>query len=373
VDGPEGTGGRIERDRSRFASIVRGHIKHDLRRYVTGSEMIGRKGRHLVSIPVPRIELPRLRFGRNGRGKGQGEGDRPGDEGQQGEGAPGGAAGSQPGQHLLEVELSLEEMAAILGEELELPNIEPRGRARMVSPARKFASLRRTGPRSLRHMRRTYREALKREIVTGKFDPNDPVVVPTADDLRFRSWKDVSKPDHAALILYMMDVSGSMGREQKEIVRLVSFWIDTWLRSQYQSLEMRYVVHDAVAKEVDQDTFYRLRESGGTKISSAYALAADVVEQQFPPSEWNIYLFHFSDGDNWSGRDTEKCMQILRERLLPVANLFCYGQVKSAYGSGQFKKDVDQALGDDDGVITSEILDRDGILPAIKAFLGKGL
>ena len=66
-------------------------------------------------------------------------------------------------------------------------------------------------------------------------------------------------------------------------------------------------------------------------------------------------------------------MQILRERLLPACNLFCYGQVKSAYGSGQFKKDVDQALSDDDRVITSEILDRDGILPAIKSFLGKGL
>jgi uncharacterized sporulation protein YeaH/YhbH (DUF444 family) len=371
-EGPGGAG-RIERDRARFNAIVRGHIKHDLRRYVTGSELIGRKGRHLVSIPVPRIELPRLRFGRNGRGKGQGESDRAGDEGQAGEGAAGGAAGSQPGQHLLEVELSLEEMAQILGEELELPNIEPRGRARLSSPSRKFASLRRTGPRSLRHMRRTWREALKREIASGRFDPKAPSVVPTSDDLRFRSWKDVSKPDHAALILYMMDVSGSMGREQKEIVRLVSFWIDTWLRSQYQSLEMRYVVHDAVAKEVDQDTFYRLRESGGTKISSAYALAADVVERQFPPSEWNIYLLHFSDGDNWSGRDTEKCMQILRDRLLPSCNLFCYGQVKSAYGSGQFKKDVDQALSGDDRVITAEILDRDGILPAIKSFLGKGL
>ena len=186
MDGEDGGTGRIERDRARFNAIVRGHIKHDLRRYVTGSEMIGRKGRHLVSIPVPRIELPRLRFGRNGRGKGQGESDRPGEEGQPGEGAAGGAAGGQAGQHLLEVELSLEEMAQILGEELELPNIEPRGRARLSSPSRKFASLRRTGPRSLRHMRRTWKEALKREIVTGQFDPTDPKIVPTADDLRFR-------------------------------------------------------------------------------------------------------------------------------------------------------------------------------------------
>ncbi|HTE05733.1 MAG TPA: DUF444 family protein [Planctomycetota bacterium] len=370
-DGGAG-GGRIERDRTRFQDIVRGAIKRDLRRYVTGSELIGRKGRQLISIPVPRIELPRFRFGKNGRGKGSGEGEGEG-EGQAGEGGSAGAAGGQAGSHLLEVELSLEELAAILGEELELPRIEPRGRARISSPSRRFSALRRTGPRSLRHMRRTYREALKRQIVTGSFDPKDPRIVPGADDLRFRSWKETSRPDHAAMILYMMDVSGSMGREQKEIVRLVSFWIDTWLRSQYQSLETRYVVHDAVAKEVDQQTFYRLRESGGTKISSAYALAADLLEQQFPASEWNIYLFHFSDGDNWSGRDTEKCMSLLRERLLPACNLFCYGQVKSAYGSGQFKKDVDGALAAEDIVITAEILDREGILPAIKSFLGTGL
>jgi len=372
VSGEGGSGGRIERDKARFDDIVRGHIKHDLKRYITGGEMIGRKGRQVVSIPVPRIELPRLRFGRNGRGRGSGQGDGAGD-GSAGEGAGSGAAGSQPGQHLLEVELSLEEMAAILGEELELPNIQPRGRSRLSSPSRRFSSLRCAGPRSLRHMRRTWKQALRRQIAEGSFDASRPKVVPNADDLRYRSWKETNRPDHAAMILYMMDVSGSMGREQKEIVRLVSFWIDTWLRSQYQSLETRYVVHDAVAKEVDQETFYRLRESGGTKISSAYALAADLVQQHFPASEWNIYLFHFSDGDNWSGRDTEKCLSLLGERLLPDANLFCYGQVKSAYGSGQFKKDLDQALSGDSRVISAEILDREGILPAIKAFLGKGL
>lgn len=372
MDVPEDAVGRIERDRARFAAIVRGHIKRDLRRYVTGSELLGRHGRQLVSIPVPRVELPRFRFGRNGRGQGQGQGEPAGEDGQPAEGQGSGAAGSQPGRHLLEVELSLEDLARILGEELELPDIRPRGKARVAAPSRRFTSLRRAGPRGLRHMRRSFREALRRELASGRFDPAHPGVVPRADDLRYRAWKEVPRPEHAAVVLYMMDVSGSMGREQKEIVRLVSFWIDTWLRSQYRSLEMRYVVHDAVAREVDQDTFYRLRESGGTKISSAYALAAELLETRFPPAEWNAYLFHFSDGDNWSGRDTERCLAVLRERLLPGANLFCYGQVKSAYGSGQFKKDVDAALGGDERVITAEILDREGILPAIRQFLGRG-
>ena len=366
--------GRIERDRSRFTDIVRGHIKQDLKRYVTGSEMIGRKGRHMVSVPVPRIELPRFRFGKNDGGQGQGQGrGEGGDDGQAGEGASGGSAGNQSGQHLLEVELTLEEMARILGEELALPNVEPRGKARMSAPDERYVSVRRQGPQALRHLRRTLKESLRRHISDGTYDPDDPRLVHCPDDLRFRASKQTRRPDHAAMILYMMDVSGSMGREQKEIVRLVSFWIDTWLRSQYQSIETRYVVHDAAAKQVDQDVFYRLRESGGTKISSAYSLAADLIETHYPSSDWNNYLFHFSDGDNWSGRDTEKCIDLLEDRLLPHVNLFCYGQVKSAYGSGQFKKDLDQARGDDARVITCEILDRDGILPAIKSFLGKGV
>lgn len=367
-----GDTGRIARDRRRFDEIVRGRIKQDLKRYVTGSEMIGRRGDRLVSIPVPRIELPRFKFGQNGKGQGQGQGDGSG-EGQQGDGPSVGSAGSEAGHHLLEVELSLEEMASILGEELELPNIQPRGRARVEVASRRYDSISPEGPRSLRHLRRTMKSSLKRQISEGTWDPDDPRLVPAPEDWRYRSFRDVTRPDHAAMILYMMDVSGSMGREQKEIVRLVSFWIDTWLRSQYRSLETRYMVHDAAAKQVDQDTFYRLRESGGTKISSAYELAAELLDGQFPAPEWNIYLFHFSDGDNWSGRDTEKCLSLLRERLLPSANMFCYGQVKSAYGSGQFKKDLDAALSPDDHVISCEILDREGILPAIKTFLGKGL
>jgi uncharacterized sporulation protein YeaH/YhbH (DUF444 family) len=98
----------------------------------------------------------------------------------------------------------------------------------------------------------------------------------------------------------MMDVSGSMGDEQKEIVRAESFWIDTWLRTQYKGIEVRYIIHDAVAREVDRDTFFHTRESGGTMISSAYKLCRDLIKSDYPPSAWNIYPFHFTDGDNWS-------------------------------------------------------------------------
>ena len=100
--------------------------------------------------------------------------------------------------------------------------------------------------------------------------------------------------------------------------------------------------------------------------------SSKLIDEQFPPGEWNIYPFHFSDGDNWSGKDTERCVELLRDRIIPRVNQFCYGQVKSAYGTGQFKGDLDDALGAEDKVVTSDIPNRDAILESIRTFLGKG-
>ena len=283
-----------------------------------------------------------------------------------------GQAGDKPGEHTLEVDVSLAELAQILGEELELPNIEPRGHKSIRTQSGRFTGISRSGPRSLLHFKRSFVEALKREIASGTYDPENPIVVPIRADMRFRSMSVRMVPQASAAIIYMMDVSGSMGREQKEIVRIEAFWIDTWLRHQYKNLEVNYIVHDAVAHVVDQHTFFHLRESGGTKISSAYELCLRMIDEKYPRSEWNIYPFHFSDGDNWSSRDTERCIDLLKNSIMPQSNQFCYGQVKSAYGSGQFKKDLDQAMKGNDQMVTTDIPDRDGILPSIKTFLGKG-
>ncbi|MEK6233901.1 MAG: DUF444 family protein, partial [Planctomycetales bacterium] len=156
------------------------------------------------------------------------------------------------------------------------------------------------------------------------------------------------------------------------IVRTESFWIDAWLRSQYEGVERRYVIHDALAREVDEDTFYRTRESGGTRISSAYEVCIDLMKKHYPPDEWNIYCFHFSDGDNW-GEDNESCFGVLSDKILPHVNLFCYGQVESPYGSGEFLPALQERFrGIFDNLILSEIPDRDAIYDSIKVFLGKG-
>ena len=364
---------KIKQDHNRFKQIVRGRIKGNLRKYLQKGEMIGKKGKDVISIPLPTIDIPHFRFGHKQQGGvGQGDGEA-GTVLAPGNVQPGpGQAGEGEGEHQLEVDVSLEELAEILGEELALPRIKPKGKERIFTTRIRYTGVNTTGPESLRHFRRTFKQALKRMISSGTYKPDNPVIVPTRADKRYRTWKIENLPQSNAVILYMMDVSGSMGDEQKEIVRIESFWLDTWLRHQYKGLESRFIIHDAVAREVDRDTFFHTRESGGTMISSAYKLCRDIVKSDYPASSWNIYPFHFSDGDNWSADDTRQCIDLLKNELLTDVNQFAYGQVESPYGSGQFIKDLREHLAGSEKVALSEITDKDGIYGSIKDFLGKG-
>src|SRR5262249_5000885 len=177
---------KIERDHQRFRKLVRGKVKSNLSKYISRGEMIGQKGKDLVSIPLPQIDIPQFRYGtKNSGGAGQGEGDpgtplgppRPGD---------GHGAGSEPGGHILEVELTLEELAAILGEELALPRIEPRGKKNIISIRDRYTGIRQAGPESLRHFKRTFKSALKRQIASQIYDPERPIVVPIREDKKYR-------------------------------------------------------------------------------------------------------------------------------------------------------------------------------------------
>jgi hypothetical protein len=214
--------------------------------------------------------------------------------------------------------------------------------------------------------------ALRRQIMLGDYDPDHPVIIPQKKDIRYRSWKQIKSPQSNAVIVFMMDVSGSMGEEQKELVRLESFWIDTWLRKNYDGIESRYIVHDVAAREVDKHTFYHLREDGGTKISSAYKAAKQLLDSHYAPDEWNIYLFHFSDGDNSSEADSRDCVKVLREQLLPICNMFGYCQVASAYGSGNFINVLHEHLRGHEKVLTSRVNTKDDIYDSLKTFFAKG-
>jgi uncharacterized sporulation protein YeaH/YhbH (DUF444 family) len=99
-----------------------------------------------------------------------------------------------------------------------------------------------------------------------------------------------------------------------------------------------------------------------------------MIEDEYPPDEWNIYPFHFSDGDNWSVDDTVTCVDILRSKILPAVNLFCYGQVESPYGSGEYIRSLEHGFEEHESkLIAAEIENKEAIYACLKKFLGTGV
>src|SRR5689334_18073478 len=133
---------KIDLDHGRFRQIIRGKIKQNLRKYISQGEMIARKGKDSVAIPIPSVDIPHFKHGdKQQGGVGQGDGDVGDSLGQDGEEQPGsGQAGDRPGDHLLDVEVSLAELAEIMGEELELPRFQPKGTEKIVAWKYKYRS-----------------------------------------------------------------------------------------------------------------------------------------------------------------------------------------------------------------------------------------
>lgn len=359
--------GKIKKDQQRLHELLKEKGREKIKGLIEKGELIGRRGKDLISIPVPEIKIPTFRHGgpRTKGGVGQGEGNVGDPVGFEPDGEGGSEAGDQPGDHILETEFTFEEIAKIMSEILGLPFLEPKGKESIKKQKTKYTGIYVTGPESLRHRRKTFKETMKREFASLNLPDdaseemsdaqmeiildNPDRQVPLPKDRRYRSWKIKEEPEANAVMIFMMDVSGSMGDEEKERVRALSWWLKIYIIGQprYAKVDLRWIIHDAVAKEVDEETFFNTRESGGTKISSAYILCRDIILKEYPSENWNIYPFHFSDGENWGGGDTKLCVEVLKKDLLSRVNRFCYGQVKSRYGSGEFAEDLTSAFQDD--------------------------
>ena len=207
---------KIDQDVGRFKRIIRGRVRENLKKYITQGEMMGKQGKDVVSIPIPQIDIPRFKLdGNKGGGVGSGDGE-PGDpvSGQQGQGSGAGQAGDQEGQHALEVELTFDEFVEIMAEELELPRIEPKGNEQIQSLRGRYRGITYVGPNSLRHFKRTYKEALKHQISAGQYDPEDPIIIPIRQDQRYRRTRppDLHQLHHAQ---DQQDRQGAVARQHQ--------------------------------------------------------------------------------------------------------------------------------------------------------------
>jgi sporulation protein YhbH len=199
--------------------------------------------------------------------------------------------------------------------------LKPKDQQEVTTRDIRFNDIRKKGLMGNIDKKRTILEAIKRNALRG----HRQLKGISNDDLRFKTWEEIVIPHSNAVVLAMMDTSGSMGIFEKYIARSFFFWMVRFLRTKYEKVEIVFIAHHTEAKEVSEDHFFTKGESGGTICSSAYRLALEIIDKRYPPSRYNIYPFHFSDGDNLTS-DNDRCVKLVRE-LIKRANLFGYGEV----------------------------------------------
>jgi uncharacterized sporulation protein YeaH/YhbH (DUF444 family) len=145
-------------------------------------------------------------------------------------------------------------------------------------------------------------------------------------DLRFRNFAKRPEPTSKAVMFCLMDVSGSMDQATKDMAKRFYILLYMFLSRSYKNVDVVYIRHHTQAKEVDEQEFFYSQETGGTIVSSALKLMAEVVKERYDPTEWNIYAAQASDGDNWAD-DSPQCGQLLTEKLLPFVRYYAYIEI----------------------------------------------
>lgn len=316
-------------DQQRHSEKVKDAIKNNLPDLVSEESIIMSNGKSITRVPIRSLDEYKLRYNYDkskhvGQGDGGSEvgdviGRLPANQGKQGSGK--GEAGERPGIDFYEADVSMLEIEELFFKELELPNLKKKQDANIFSESIEYRDIRKKGLMGNIDKRRTILSAIKRNAMTGKAQIN-PI---HEDDLRFKTWETIVKPESKAVVLALMDTSGSMGVWEKYIARSFFFWMTRFLRTKYEKVDIEFIAHHTEAKVVTEEEFFSKGESGGTICSSAYRKALEVIEESYPPSNYNIYPFHFSDGDNLTS-DNKRCVSLVKE-IMSMANFFGYGEI----------------------------------------------
>ena len=372
---------RSATDRVRHRQKVREAIRENIADIVAEESIIGQSRDKIIKVPIRGIKEYRFVFGDNSPRVGAGDGDtQPGQViGKAGaDGEAFGLGGNQPGMDYYETEITLEELSDIMFEDLELPDME-RKKLREIpqESARKRKGFRRVGVRVHLDMKRTAISRIKRRIASH--------AVPSAetrqegeekrfpfhrDDLNYRRLVTDVRMQSNAVVICIMDTSGSMDTMKKYLARSFFFLLHQFVRTRYSNVEVVFISHHTLAREVSEEEFFTKGDSGGTMISSGYNKALEVIEQRYHPSLWNIYAFHCSDGDNWE-QDNAATLKSAAD-LCELCNLFGYGEIKPL-NSGDYGESM---LDNFEKLQASNfhalmIENKEDIWPTFKAFLSR--
>ncbi|HHY26129.1 MAG TPA: sporulation protein YhbH [Desulfitobacterium dehalogenans] len=352
-------------DQNRHKEKVQEAIKKQLGDLIVDESIILSDGKKAMKIPMRSLEEFRFRFDYNKKNHtGQGNkkmknGDILARESQRKQGAgkdPG--AGDEPGMDIYEAEVTYEDLAAILFEELQLPNLDDKKRPLIAQDKPEFKDIRKKGLMANIDKKRTLIESIKRQALGGK--GSDLKIIP--EDLRFKTWETHPNYETNAVILAMMDTSGSMGQFEKYISRTFFFWMVRFLREKYENVEMRFLAHHTEAKEVTEEEFFTRGESGGTRCSSVYQLALEIIQRDYPPAHYNIYPVHFTDGDN-IGSDNARSLNLM-QKLVDVSQVVGYGEILRTHYSSTLMSTLKRIT--DPKLRSVTIRDRQEVYEALK-------
>jgi uncharacterized protein len=293
------------RDARRHHERVRRQVAEKLRERVGEEKLITAGPEHRVRIPIRGAKEYRFIFDRGlGGGAGQGEGEpsdahdaRPG-------GSEPGPAGTEPGAEEYEVWLDRAEVEQLLFEQLGLPRLKPR-RQTLETVSIAFDDRARRG--TLLDKKETVRanmlrNAAKGHLAMGGFE---------REDLRYLTYRDKTTPKTQAVVFMLMDVSGSMGPFEKRCARLFFWWATRFLRTRYTDVQLVFIAHHTEARECSEEEFFTRVESGGTRVSSAYALCQELASRRYPAAEWDWICLAASDGDN-DPSDNPRVVELVR-------------------------------------------------------------
>lgn len=364
-------------DRLRHRQKVRQAIRENVADIIAEESIIGQGRDKIIKVPIQGIKEYRFVYGDNAPGVGMGEGSsQPGQVigKAAGRGRAGSRGGDQPGVDYYETDVTLEELVEIMFEDLQLPDME-RKKLREVLADRtsKRKGYRRVGVRVHMDKRRTAIARVRRRVASGRaplVDAERERFPFHRDDIRFRRLRQDIKPQSNAVVLCIMDTSGSMDTVKKYLARSFFFLLYQFVRARYSNVGVVFIAHHTRAREVTEEEFFHKGESGGTYISSGYLKALEIIQARYHPTLWNIYAFHCSDGDNFPN-DNTAALNAARE-LCEIANLLGYGEIKPL-SSSHYEDSMLQlfkSLGTSN--FHSMLIERkEDIWPSFKAFLAR--
>ncbi len=316
-------------------------------------------------------------------GEGEGGGDGGSGDGEEGEvigeqpirdekGGEGGAGQGEGGSH--EIESNAYDMGRILTEQFELPNLKDKGKKRSLTRYTYDLTDRNRGFGQIIDKKATLRQILQTNIGLERIkggkpvDPTDLLISP-----RDRIYRILSKEkdfESQAVVFFVRDYSGSMHGKPTELVVTQHVLIYSWLTYQYENqVETRFILHDTEAKEVENfHTYYNLRVAGGTQVASAYKMVNTIIEEENLERDYNIYVFHGTDGDDWdtNGKETLPAL----EKMLSFANRVGITIAENGYGisgSSEVEKYLKKSglLEEKKDLLRMDVMDKDSGEPRL--------